>query len=317
MAIQLQSVVVLAPNQVLLNFSIPLQVDGNSYETSNYAFITRIGFNVPLYTSSVGILPGNQSVVVTTVDAMLQGGYYRVIANGLYGNDGNPIDITANSQNFSGVGLPQWCFLIKQHAPSWWAKNYGSNFAAILEAVGKELDTLAGIDNGSSSYSTAQQALCLRTATGTDLSVIASNYGVTRPDFAVSDDIFRELIPYLATQRKCVLSIFYGVLTALLGPQETSGWVVYDVEVNSIVIEVPAGLLPEFGAATFATYLHEDQTVPSGSGSFSGYYLLEDPTHADSEIGGLPVVARVGVNDIEAVISQIKAAGIEFSIFIS
>ncbi len=313
MAVSLTQVAVVAPNQVLLTFSGALLDVAATHERSAYAFATRFGPDVPLYASGV-TLPSPTTALVTLSDAMLTGGHYQVAVQGIAAASGGGVTASANSLPFEGVGLPLWVFTLKRHAPRFWQKSFGSVMGSVLEALGIELDTVSG-PGANSAVVSAQQALSLRTATGSDLSAIAGNYGVNRPDFAVSDDVFRALVPLLATQPKGVLSIFYAMLTAIVGPQATAGWQVYEVLPNQLVLEIPAALLSGFGQATLAsaTYLHKDQTQTTSA--YPGDYLLNDASHSDSEVGLNPVILYTGINDIVDVINQIKAAGIVFSIY--
>lgn len=311
MPVTLSSVAPIAPNKVRFSFSGAMLNDYHLAEKSNYSFSTRLGFDVPLYAAAVTVNSSTQ-VDVTLVDAMLDGGHYQAAVTGLL--DATGADV--NSQlAFEGVGLPSWCFILRRHAPSWWATNFGSNFAALLNATGIELDKLFGT-GPNSAYTAVQQAMWLRTAAGPDLAVIAQNYGVRRPDFATDDTTFRKLIPLLATQRKCALKIFYDMLTALVGPQASTGWAIYEIEPNKITIEIPSALLAGITASVqdSSTYLHADATITSAS-TFPGDYLVTDETHSDLDVGTNAVILFQGIVGIASAIDAIKASGIAYTLY--
>ena len=117
-----------------------------------------------------------------------------------------------NTQSFQGQGDPTKCFDIRKRVPQWMNTKVDTTFRAVLCATGTLNDTLAGRDVTTQTEQVVQ-ALLLRTATGEDLSVIGQNFGVTRPDFALFDDeLYRKLIPILATKRKSALKIFFEVI---------------------------------------------------------------------------------------------------------
>jgi len=263
--------------KVRAQFSEPFTQNSQIYERSNFTFTTRFGVDIALYTKLVTVV-NSTTLDVTLQDVMLQAGHYQLTVRGVSAlADGVPIEEGGgtNILPFEGVGEPKKSFDIRKRVPPRWMSRYGSTVHAILAAMGDLLESLCG-ESADSAISQAAKALLLRTATGTDLSIIGQNYGVARPDFALADDdLFRQLIPVFATKRKAVLRIFYEALTVVFGDSETAGWRIYVLRSNELVIEIPAtlyfGLAP--GSLASATYLHDgDSGTATGVGS--GY--LED-----------------------------------------
>lgn len=273
MPINLVSAVPQKPNTLNVSFSEAFIENDNLFETSHYVFRTRYGKIVPLRAKLIDVI-STQIVRVTLTDAMLNEGKYSLTVNKVVGSDGIAIDDGTNSVNFEGVGDSGKCFDLRRRIPKReeiWRTEYGTQNHAILCATGELLETIGG-DTVDSQINEAARAMTLRAAEGEDLSIIGQNYGVTRPVLlAFDDETYRDFIPILAAKRKTALNIFYEALTLLLGDRSTLArpWKIYNVEVNTFVLEVPEEIFYGIGVGDLpsATYLHENADSGFAQGS--------------------------------------------------
>jgi hypothetical protein len=314
MPITLLSAVVVAPNEVRLNFSEPYVADSDFYLPNNYAFKTRYGDDVPLYAGSVCIYSAS-SACVDLRDAMLQSGHYSITVLNIKGADKIKIQDGPgpNTFNFSGIGDPMAVFALRKRTPAWWNTAYGSNFYGVLAAVGRAIDQVGG--KTGSGVAELVDAIRIRTATGADLDTIGQNYGVSRPEFAISNDaLYRELIPILTASKKSILQIFYDVLTLIIGDQLVYGWAIYTLRPEELTIELPYDVYFGLGAGTLesATYFHADATALFPP-SYPGDYFLADATVVGTQVDG-NVVLLFQRTIIEDITSVIKASGIKITV---
>ena len=324
MTTTLTNVEPIAPNMLQLTFSAPLNPDVNLYSRNNYVIQTRFGPDVPVYAQNIlfSSLLATPTVYVQTMDAMLTRGLYKMqVLNVL---DASMQAVSSAPFYFEGDGLPQKCFDIKKHMPpDAFATAYGTVCGTHLEASGMEFDSLVG-DTGST-LALAQQALCLRTAQGDDLTIIGQNYGVTRPDYAITnDDLFRVLIPLYSTQPKGTLGTLSAVLTAIVGPQATAGWVISDVLPNQPTVQIPRAALlgPESGQGSllgpdaYTTYLHADSTVDAAS-TYPGDYLTATPDLPDATEQGDVVMLYSTIQAINEAFQTLAPAGITIQVVLT
>lgn len=320
MALTLVSATVNEANLVRVKFSEPVVADVELYRKTNYVFTAvRGGGHTSLYTSRV-VRIDSTTADVTLTNAVETGAVYRLtVVNVSAQSDGALIqDGPLNYADFSGTGVSERIINILSLVPTHWNTKFGSNLFAILGGIGSLVDSVAGLKN-TSALQLVYDAISLGAAEGEFLSFLGQNYGVKRPDFTSDDDdLFRKLIPIYATKRKAALKIFYEVFEAILGPAETGGWRVFEVEANKLIVEVPSDTVLGLAEANpdIATYLHADASEPAAT-TFPGDYFLADSTAVRADVGGdiiLLYQLSAIVVAIEDTVSRVKASGIDFEI---
>ncbi len=98
----------------------------------------------------------------------------------------------------------------------------------------------------------ARDALFLDTAKDDDLSTLGGIYGVQRPRYSQSDDLFRQLIPLLGAIKRTSPTTIRKIVDAFYG--KNSGVSIYTPEPNHIVVVIPMSISPT-GTLPNATYL--------------------------------------------------------------
>lgn len=167
--------------------------------------------------------------------------------------------------------------------------------------------------------------MLLRTATGTDLDVVANNLGVYRPSDGMADSVFRALIPLLSWEPKQTRACVEQVFAALLGDKTDADggfvWDCFEINNQEIVLEVGSPLLP----AGFASYLSQGDTVPGQSANPITSYTVADD-EGDKPDDRLPTVAAgpaaagllSGTLDAEAfqrlLARYVRAAGVRLTV---
>jgi len=116
-----------------------------------------------------------------------------------------------------------------------------------------------------------RQSLLVSSAAGPALDVVGNNRAVPRPPNTSDDELYRGVIKAMAWLPKTVLLSYYALFSAVFGSQAqvraTFGrpWRVFEVNLNEVVVELPAALLA--GNLETAAYLHGASGVafvPSG-----------------------------------------------------
>jgi hypothetical protein len=105
--------------------------------------------------------------------------------------------------------------------------------------------------------------LSLDYASGNYLNVISSNYGLNRPLFGFSDDLWRAITKVLALQYKQIYTKFIDVLRLVLGPQKTVvTTIVTTAPIGSKILYVnDASNLPQIGILVLDKALASEETI--------------------------------------------------------
>lgn len=157
--------------------------------------------------------------------------------------------------SFTGEGLPPYAQSALKHVPSWFKTTPGSLLGALLvsaglndEAVGG--DPRPGVDADDSALTAVRKEA--RIATSDQLSVLANNVGIGTLPVGITRAQMMALIPLLSFEPKTTRKLFVQILTVFYG---STGWDVFEVSPNEVVIELP----PSYAAAPgSATYLYQD-----------------------------------------------------------
>lgn len=115
-------------------------------------------------------------------------------------------------------------------------------------------------DPDASAIRRVRRAMLTSTAWGQYLDALGNNRNVPRPENTSDDELYRRLIKVLAWLPKSGLLSYYALIAAVFGSQEAiraqigRPWRVYEVNVNEVIIELPAALIA--GNLESSTYLH-------------------------------------------------------------
>lgn len=119
---------------------------------------------------------------------------------------------------------------------------------------------MGSTDATASQIQLLRQALLVNYAVDAQLDAVGNNHNVPRPEDSDDDELYRRIIKALAWLPKQVLLSYYSLLTAVFGTQEAvkaavgRSWMVYEVNPNEVIIELPAALVA--GNIEASAYLH-------------------------------------------------------------
>lgn len=152
----------------------------------------------------------------------------------------------------------------------------------------------------------ARQGTMLNYALGDDLSILANNYGISKPFLlALTDVSFRKYIAALAVQKKCSRGSIEKILTAIFGPRLSAGWAVYEsLRRRTITIEVIPALLP-VGAGT-GTFLRPLAVVapPASTPQNSQAFYTGDYLRASAIDPFVPPVKPTTLDPVSSVLNN-------------
>ena len=276
------TVVIDDANSAYVTFSSPVTVDTVSQSPGNYVIRNRLtGEGVSISAVSL-VLSGGFAVAarLTTKYFFLRRGLYILNMFGLHYSGGSPVSsadvIFRDEMTYTLPGPPSppaSPFFFKMQAAifSWIDTTSSSLLGNILYSIAAMLHRLGGDEVVTGGMQAARDGFVLNTAAGADLDVLGNNCGVARP-FGLSDTVYRKVVTILSYEPKLVLPLLNEVLAAILGPQASVHWFIY--EVRSGVVTVNLGDYTLLTGPLLSAYLIP--TATSATLAMPGDYLAPD-----------------------------------------
>jgi len=248
------------------------RVEPGLYDGANYVISERFGTGQNLYVKSVVLGPVSPVGGVDTVDSMTltlrdyvtMQGHYILNIMGLHAFDGTELTCTGfsfvDTTTFALPGPPQptassVIHTLRKYLYKWIDTSAGSVLGELLYALSATIHKFGGTDPATQGLQAAKDGLTLRSGVGTDLDVIAYNYGLRRPSLQhlTSDASLKSFIQQMAWEPKSVLSRIYGLVEVALGPQTHGGWRIFEPRPRTVVIDMGSTGLPLGNG--FSTYV--------------------------------------------------------------